>query len=128
MQLYFPCSPREVDFLRLLEAVEQEEKLGPVKLSDAPSVQLLQSLLLHLQEWRTAAQSTITASRSLLAPTHILSAKVSGVKTEAPVNNISALEDVQQKLGDLALEMQQQFPGWCKHMDELQTIILVSLS
>ncbi|BHF72118.1 demethylase [Sparganum proliferum] len=113
-------NPREVDILRLLEAIDQQAP--PVSLEDVASVKRLRRLNQCIQEWRVSAKETIAASRTFILPgpgVQLLSADTPKVKSEAP------LECLQQQFSKLAQDLRTEFPGWCNHMEDFAIMTLL---
>ncbi|VDL91342.1 unnamed protein product [Schistocephalus solidus] len=113
-------NPREVDILRLLEAIDQQAP--PVSLEDVASVKRLRRLTQCIQEWRVSAKETIAASRAFILPgpgVQLVLSDATKVKSEAP------LECLQQQFSKLAQALRTEFPGWCDHMEDFAIMTLL---
>uniref|UniRef100_A0A5K3EJI0 [histone H3]-trimethyl-L-lysine(4) demethylase n=4 Tax=Mesocestoides corti TaxID=53468 RepID=A0A5K3EJI0_MESCO len=114
IDLRHPC---EVDFVRLLEAVDAEDAAGPVTLEGIESIATVRGVFrTTLPEWRAEAKEAV-ANRAGFAS--ILShAQVKPEAGQTPPK-------VQQTLAALIDKLRTQCPGWCVHMEEFKLLCLI---
>lgn len=131
---FFMFSPRELDFLNLLEALELEEAAAPIDITHRhredtsvtaaacdtdgdedevlPSVSVLRRLFHSvLPQWRTEVLAALEEDA------------LQNLEFVAAPSNLSRLA---ARLEPLVQKLRDQFPGWCESSLETRTVELVS--